>query len=174
MKRCFTFLMAAMLLASCLLAGCEIKRMEEPFTYECDEDILYTAEQLTEIDAFMGTKREFFEKYPTCYVTEYDNGESRFLYYTEDSVLAIYFDSEEERDMVMNDTFTLSVPLEEFSRIKVGTTIEEVEEIDPNGFYPYETGTHHSSHYTVDKHIVWISYSSDYIVIDIKSESLTD
>ena len=174
MKRCFAMLLAGILAAACLLTGCEIKIMDEPFKYECNEDILYTAEQLTEIDAFMGTKREFFEKYPTCYVAEYDNGESRFLYYTEDSVLAIYFDSKEERDMVLNDTFKLSVPVERFSQIKVGDLIEDVEALDPNGFYPYDTGTHHSSHYTEDKHIVWISYSSDYIVINVEIESLID
>jgi len=184
MKRYFAICLAVLTAASCLLGGCKVKIMEEPtvsdaeFVYEYDGDILYTNEQLAEIDEFMGTKRQFFEKYPTPYVTEYENEESRFLYYSEDTVLAIYFDSKDERDMVYNDTFAISVPKEQLDQVKVGDSMDDVMELDPNGFYPfsgdYPTGHHHSGHYTSDKYIVWIYYSSDYIVQSIESESLID
>lgn len=184
MKRYITIFLVLLIALSCLLGGCKVKVMDEPtvsdadFVYEYDGDILYTNEQLEEIDNFEGTKRQFFEKYPTPYVSEYENEESRFLYYSEDTVLAVYFDKKDERDMVYFDTFSLSVPKEQMEQVKVGDSIDDVMELDPNGFYPftdtYSTGTHHSGHYTVDKYIVWIYYSSDYMVEQIEIESLID
>lgn len=181
MKRYFTIFLVLVIAVSCLLGGCQVKVMEPTvsdaeFVYEYEGDILYTEEQLDEIDVFEGTKRQFFEKYPTPYVTEYDNGESRFLYYSETSVQAIYFDSKEERDMVYNDRFGISVPKEQLEQVKVGDSMDYVMELDPNGFYPfsgeYPTGNHHSGHYTSDKHIVWIYYTSDYNVERIEIEAL--
>lgn len=182
MKRYFAICLAALTAASCLLGGCRVRIMEEApvpdsaFVYECAEDIVYTNEQLAQIDDFMGTKRQFFEKYPTPYVTEYESEESRFLYYSEDTVLAIYFDKKEERDMVYNDTFALSVPKAQLEQVKAGDSIDDVMALDPNGFYPFSgefpTGNHHSGHYTSDKYIVWIYYNAEYNVERIEIEAL--
>lgn len=149
---------------------------KDGFVYECDEDIVYTNEQLEAIIAYEGTKTDFLELYPTPYMAEYADF-SQLVYYSDTSVADIHFGRDGERKKYWFELANISVPKNNFSVIKIGDSLFDVIEIDPKGDYNvtslYGSGSAQlSKHFTSDRYMIWIYYDQSNLINKVYIESL--
>ena len=175
-----TFILCMLL----MLSGCQQDVEQDKLSSEVDVEIVpsdrtlmdvvslkYSAQQLEEISALQGTMEELDALYPIECVRE-DNIGYRVSYLGETEVAVLYFDTEGKH--VFSHTYKLSQPRSELADISLGQTLEDVQEIDPDGRYLFlYTGINEprvSEHYTEDGYYFYISYDEEYTVIQIIEE----
>ena len=176
-----------------LLAGCNQPQKDEMTmdaneineatqeTVESNVIFDYSDEQLSEISVFAGTKDDILSRYHTSNiqtVTTIRNPNAPTI--TEEGCLIVYrgktkilmltFDSYGTK--MWSEFRDITVEKSAFDTICIGSSLSEVQAIDPKGRYLFlYTGTNRprvSSHCTSDGFIVNITYDKNYIVEKIE------
>ena len=131
----------------------------------------YSVEELNAICEDFDTITELHQQYPIEFGRSTDDG-GFVAYLGENHIAILYFDMQGMKNY--GRVSTLSVKKECFEDI-IGTQVNKVQEIDPNGSYLFLYITHSdvskvSTHYTEDGYLVELTYDAYYCVEKITIE----
>lgn len=185
------FVMISMVI---LLTGCNCEKKDKmsmdtnlinkvpQVTVDSNEICTYSDEQLSEISAFIGTKDDILSRYHTgnpqiVRILQNPNDTTSIeeghlvVYRGKTKVLILTFDSYGNK--LSSEFHNMTVNKNAFDTICIGSSLLEVQTIDPSGGYLFlYTGTNKprvSTHYTTDGFLINIMYDKNNIVeiIDI-------
>ena len=134
---------------------------------------MYNDDELREIIKYDGSMEELLTLYPTDYFSEFDSF-CRMVYYSDYSVAVVMYDLEGNSfKRIYNLNQTKSV----YEDLEIGDSIDTVQDLDPKGDYSFMfVGRNDvprvSTHYTIDKYVVVISYDMNNLITDINIQSV--
>lgn len=117
------------------------------------------------------------KEYPDYYNRKFNDGHVLLVYYVDNNVVLLMFDENGER-VVSNYRIISSLEKKDFKDVKKGMNIQNIIELDKNGYYGDKYASSrdyplkYSEHYTKDKYFVRIDYDDKYNVKDIRYEEL--
>lgn len=127
----------------------------------------YTNAELEEIAGFKGNIEDLDKAYPIECVREGENYQVSYL--GEKRVAILLYEKEGEH--LLGRTYSTFKSRSDFLKIEVGDTLEDVQAVDPNGFYSFlYTGINWprlSEHCTEDGYMIQIQYDRENVVIRI-------
>ena len=167
----------------CLLCSC-VKKENEPFDIEkCVSPNIninrmflkkYSQDEIEKIRKFDGTIEELNKEYPIKCVRKYDSDNCyRISYLGENNIVQVWYLANEEK--VYPILYKFSCPKKKLEKLKLGTSVEEVQETDPDGDYAFlyvssDEAPLISEHYTKDGYLITIDYDDDYKITKINEE----
>ncbi len=168
-----------LLTLSLMLCACEEKQVaKEEVNLEVqispsDQTIMelstkiYTETELEEIARFTGNIEDLGKAYPIECIRGGDTYQISYL--GEKQVAMLLYDNEGKH--LMGRTYSIVKKRSDFSEITVGDTLEDVQAVDPNGFYMFfYTGINWpriSEHCTEDGYMIQIEYDRENVIIGI-------
>ena len=165
MKKCFVILFVALW---CLTACNSVK----PNTNEksSPDTQYYSEKELQEISDYSGNKNQIMGQYSGGFLVK-QNTCSTLSYANKDysTVLVLYLDESDQK--VFSAMYHPIHPWTVFEELEIGTSMEEVKEIDPYGGYLYGLGRMSiSNHCTTDGYYISIEYSADGFLKEVKNQ----
>ncbi len=167
----------------CFLCSCG-KKENEPFDIEkCVSPNIninrmflkkYSQDEIEKIRKFDGTIEELNKEYPIKCVRKYDSDNCyRISYLGENNIVQVWYLANEEK--VYPILYKFSCPKKKLEELKLGTSVEEVQETDPDGDYAFlyvssDEAPLISEHYTKDGYLITIDYDKDYKITKINEE----
>ena len=167
----------------CLLCSCG-KKENEPFDIEkCVSPNIninrmflkkYSQDEIEKIRKFDGTIEELNKEYPIKCVRKYDSDNCyRISYLGENNIVQVWYLANEEK--VYPILYKFSCPKKKLEELKLGASVEEVQETDPDGDYAFlyvssDEAPLISQHYTKDGYLITIDYDDDYKITKINEE----
>ena len=129
---------------------------------------IYSEDELTEIWMFKGSLSELNQKYPVECLRETDTMKT-VVYLSDHSI--VFMDFKPNGDPWGAGKYGREHSSAEFMSLRIGDTLEEVWEFDPDGSYPFlYSGAKlppFSKHYTTDGYTVEITYDEGYRITSI-------
>ena len=154
------------------------------FLFGCDEEEKQqnnlSIDYQKKISAMFESKLNYddtIKEYSDYYNREFNDGHNLLIYYVNDKVVLLMFDENGER-VISNYRVISSLEKNDFKNIKRGMNIQDIMDLDNNGYYgnkyasSKEYPLKYSEHYTKDKYFVRIDYDDKYNVKDIRYEEL--
>jgi len=154
------------------------------FLFGCDEEEIQqnnlSIDYQKEIVSMCESKANYndtIEEYPDYYKREFKDGNVLLIYYVDDKVVLLIFNENGER-VIANYRDISSLEKNDFKEIKKGMNIQNIIDLDKNGYYgdryasSREYPLKYSEHYTKDKYFVRIDYDDKYNAKDIRYEEL--
>lgn len=135
---------------------------------------MYTDKQLSSIIQYKGTMSELIVDYPTNYIDEIESC-YRVIYYGENSAAVVLFDN--DKNILVAQTYSLLHEKSVYENLQIGHHLNDVQILDPGGEYFFlHTGRNDipkiSTHYSIDKYIIKITYDENNLITNIDIESL--
>lgn len=132
-----------------------------------------TDDKLREIIKYEGSMDELLALYPTDYYSEFDNF-YRVVYYGDYSVAVVVYDLEGNS---FKRIYDINQTKDIYEDLEIGDSLDIVQDLDPKGDYSFLFAGRNdiprvSTHYTVDKYVVVISYDMNNLITDINIQSL--
>lgn len=170
----------ALLIAfSCIFTSCsneendvKIQVSDNNKTFSILMSKKYDNTELESIIQFQGDMEKLDELYPLECVREV--GENyRISFLGDDRVAIIICDQNGEK--IVGNIFNLSCVKSDFSDLKTGQSLRDVQKIDPKGEYMFlYTGRNDSpkisTHYTKDGYLITVEYDDNNIIVSVAIE----
>jgi len=140
---------------------------------EMSDSSVYSDEALQQMIDCDLMLNDFKAKYPSDYESKL-NGFVEILCYGDSSVAVVYFDSEGTK--TLSRLYDTAHSKDVYEQLEIGQSLSEVQELDPDGPYLFlHTGVdepRNSTHYTNDKHVVYITYDESFCISEITINSV--
>ena len=144
-------------------------------------ELIHTDEELNKLaskeDDF--DQDELFDHYGhSLYIAKSDSEAIYHLtYYGEDKVLTVLYDPSSLLSCKISSSFyPVRFSKEHFSSVTIGSTLKEVQELDPKGEYLYPESSNVyciSNHFTTEGILISIQYNRKYEIVEIYAEPLS-
>ena len=150
-------------------------KQTEPNTFGEKTSDIYTDQWVENIVNFPGVYEDLIQQHPTSCIQTFEQVRSVY-YYSTTKVAELTFDKTGNK--LLHRLHDLTKSKKAFDDLKLGQKLDNVQEIDPNGDYTFlYTGRKDtprvSTHYTIDRHVVKISYDNENIITDINIISIS-